>query len=232
MKKLKYFKTDIISLLLDRSCPVCQAQLNITEEVVCAYCLSEIESIKLQPPIGNEEVYQRLCGRFPLAGAFSLYYYDKGGKLQLMVNQLKYHQNYRMGTTLGELIAYHLAKLPWTIDAILPVPLSKSRMKKRGFNQAEAISKGISAKTSIPVHRQLLSRTYSKGSQTNKNLMERWKHVQESFSASTTFPENVLLVDDIITSGATLEACAKAIFKSETPPSKLYVASIGLTRKS
>lgn len=148
-----------------------------------------------------------------MEAACALYFFHRKGVLQKLVHQLKYKGRSDIGFYLGGLAGHLLKREPdyRKFDFLVPVPLHPAKQKKRGYNQAEVIARGISSVTGIPVNTRLLIRRQFTESQTQKGRYQRFENMRSVFElreASIRVPASVLLVDDIITTGSTLEAAA------------------------
>ncbi len=148
--------------------------------------------------------------------------------MQALLHELKYRGNQELGIQLGSLLGTVLKNNSrFAVDVLVPVPLYPSKEKSRGFNQATLICQGIAAVTGLPVCTTLLRRNAERSTQTKKDRAERWENMRGIFEA-TPFNEvpykNILLIDDVITTGATLEACGQAILEAEER--KLWIASV------
>ena len=156
-------------------------------------------------------------GRIAATSAMSEFYFSKGSAIQNLIHELKYKGNRKVGHYLGKLIGASLANSNrFTIDAIIPLPLFARKEHNRGYNQAAVLCEGISEIMNVPQIKNNVIRIVSTETQTKKHRAERWKNVVGSFSV--TMPselenKRLLLVDDVITTGATLEACATEILK-------------------
>ncbi|MDR4988087.1 MAG: phosphoribosyltransferase family protein [Bacteroidales bacterium] len=171
-------------------------------------------------------------GRVCLETGTSLYYFQKGGKVQRVIHQFKYKGNTALGFYLGEMLGRDLRSSGFyeDIDCILPVPLHPKRERMRGFNQSEVIARGIAASMSVPCHPSWLIRKKATATQTRRARFSRWQNVAEVFE--TPSPEllvnkSVLLVDDVITTGSTLEACAQKLLAVEGV--RVWVATLAIT---
>ncbi|MEO0897663.1 MAG: ComF family protein [Bacteroidota bacterium] len=180
----------------------------------------------------DNELFYRLGGKVPLEGAYALFYYDKAGRLQRLMTALKYQQAPLLGIRLGELLGKSLKESADlnTFDAIVPVPLHWTRMARRGYNQASYIGKGISMALNCPTIEGKLVRRNRTAVQAQKKGMSRWANVSQAFQCKGTMPSHVLLIDDVITTGATLEACIRAILMN-SPKTKVSIACLGMTRR-
>lgn len=227
IKNLKY-------LLVDQSCYSCDKILSSQEDYICFSCLSKMEPTHFHLNPTENELYYRLAGRIPLTGATSLYFFDKQGTLQKLMGQIKYHNAPRLGTFLGKLLAQSLRESSFLSgdEVVIPIPLHWKKRLSRGYNQAEYIAKGFSEACGLEMNPHILKRKKSTLSQTRLSLISRWNNVAEAFSADQKCPPSVLLVDDVITTGATLEASVKALLALDQGPENIKIASIGMARNS
>jgi len=177
----------------------------------------------------NENPVARIFwGRVYLQNVSSFLHFQKGGRLQNIIHNMKYKNIKEIGTFLGKLYGYELKNIPNSnVDLIIPVPLHKSKLRKRGYNQSEYIARGISEVLNLPVNTNSIERYIASDSQTRKSRFERWENVKNVFKIvepQSFIGKHVLLVDDVITTGATLEACARAIL--EIPGTKVSIATL------
>ncbi len=183
---------------------------------------------------GNR-VERNFWGKFPVERATSFLHYAKEGMVRELLFELKYHGGKDVGEVLGRMAAAELRSSCFfeDIDGIIPVPLHRRKEWKRGYNQSEWIAKGLSAVTGIPVHPKVVVRNRYTETQTRKGRFERWENVQDLFSCPSPEPlggKHVLLVDDVLTTGATLVACADAL--REIPGIKISVFTLALAGDS
>ena len=174
-------------------------------------------------------------GKLPIERANSLLYYTKGGDVQKILYELKYYGNDRLALFLGKCMAMELQPSNFfqNIDYILPVPLHDKKKKARGYNQSEMIAQGISIVTGIPLIDNILKRVRYTDTQTKKRSYERWLNVQDVFeciSLKIIEDKHVLLVDDVMTTGSTIVACADAL--SGIPHIRISVLTLALTSAS
>jgi len=222
------------SLFVHEVCYCCRNLLTSQEKCVCMTCLSQLQPTHFHLTPQQNELYYRLAGRIPLSGAMSFYYFDKKGRLQHLIRQLKYHDAPEIGVHLGILYAEVLAICPWinNLDAILAVPLHWKKKIIRGYNQSDFFAQGLAQKLSVPFYPHILSRNQFTLTQTKLSGSQRWSNVKTAFSFTPpeSPPETLLLVDDVITTGATLEACVRAILSNPAYQPRIYVASIAMAR--
>ncbi len=156
----------------------------------------------------------RLAGRLPIRHGWAFLKFQKGGVVQHLLHQLKYNNCPEIGERLGRAYGHELAEtsLATEFDLIVPVPLHKSRLRQRGYNQSAHFAKGLSEALNVPWDESISIRTRATASQTRKGRADRWENVREVFAVKTRVPvqgRRILLVDDVITTGATLEACGQ-----------------------
>ncbi|MCK9562576.1 MAG: ComF family protein [Bacteroidales bacterium] len=212
-------------------CTVCGSHLRVSERVMCTSCLIDIPRIYFHNQERNplEDV---LWGQIPYEKATALFYYTKKNKYAALLHNLKYKNRSDVGEFLGELFANELQKTGFldSIDCIIPIPLHKKRLKQRGYNQSEHIALGLSKQSSIPYITNAVVRTVNTQTQTKKSKEERLRNVQNIFSVinpSVLAHKHVLLLDDVITTGATCISCADTIISAE-PSCRVSIASLGL----
>lgn len=159
---------------------------------------------------------RQLWGRFQFLQANAFLHFSKGGKVQNLIHELKYNNSPETGYRLGELYGNALIKHEgWVMpELIVPVPLHKKKLKKRGYNQSEFIAAGLSASLKIPVETNLLSRRNETETQTRKSRYNRYENMKDAFAVNKEEKftgKHLFLIDDVITTGATFEACALAL---------------------
>lgn len=209
---------EILNLAWPNNCLFCEKPLIQGEKHLCHNCLYEM------PKTDFESFYQnaaadRFFGKIPFQKATAGYLYQKESKVQMALELLKYKGEKELGEHLSGIAgARHLSKGFFEdIDLLMPVPLHRKKAKKRGYNQSEWITKGISKVSNIPFDSTHLQRSIENPTQTTKSIWERWQNVEGLFILKN--PElfsgkHILLIDDVLTSGSTLEACGKALLKA------------------
>ena len=208
--------SDLIDLIFPRYCCVCGEILSRQERDICLNCLYTLPKIEAHH---KPEIEQSFWGKVEIERATSFMYYRKGSPYNALMHKMKYDNSPETGTRLAEMAAQELMGSGFFdgITRIVPLPLSKKKLRKRGYNQSEYIAKGLSSITGIPVDTRLVKRDIPNETQTHKNRDERWENVKDIFSANidhTLENEHILLVDDILTTGATLCSCAKTLQES------------------
>jgi len=214
-KSIMIWVNDFINLFYPNLCAACGNYLFKNEKVICTKCLYHLPKTDFHLQKHNP-VSILFWGRVPIEYAAALYTFSKGSKYQKLIHKLKYHGAKEIGIELGKLLGYNLHQSEYfqEIDIIIPVPLHPKKQKIRGYNQAEVIADGISQSMKKPVVTNSLIRTVHTQSQTKKNKLERWENVDNIFGIQNREQLShlhVLLVDDVVTTGSTLEACAHAL---------------------
>jgi len=216
-KMLRALLADCLALFFPQACLACCEPLAGGETHLCTSCRVELpytDFHRLLPepsPLGR-----RFWGRLPVQHVLSYLHFLRHGRTQQLLHQLKYRGQRHVGFTLGRLYGAELAPtaVAQEIDLIVPVPLHPRKLARRGYNQAEAFGAGLAAALGHPCRDQVLRRTTHTASQTNKSRTERWQNVASVFEVAdpaSIAGRHVLLVDDVLTTGATLEACGHAL---------------------
>jgi ComF family protein len=211
------YLADFIALFFPNLCQACSTTLLGHEDVLCTACLYNLPYTNFHQQADNV-VARQFWGRIPLKGGYALFHFSKGGKVQHLVHQLKYQNMPQIGNKLGELAAEQLLQhsVINTVDYIIPVPLHRRKLRKRGYNQSTCFAEGLAKIMHIPVEDFNLARIKATETQTHKSRISRFENMKEVFTVH--YPEklrgkHLMLVDDIVTTGSTLEACALALLK-------------------
>ena len=222
---------DFISLLFPRLCYGCGNHLVRNESLICTECFVMIPrtNYHLEP---DNPVAQLFWGRCRIEKAAAFSYYSRDSRIRKLIHQLKYKGAREIGAELGRIYAVSLmsSKFLDDIDMIIPVPLHPSKVRQRGFNQSDEISQGISSVSGLPVDTATLVRKTVTQTQTRKSRYDRWTNVSDIFFVTDEDKlkgRHVLLVDDVITTGSTIEACADEVLKTEG--TKVSVAAIAFS---
>lgn len=208
---------DLLSFLLPRTCAACNVVLKDWEECLCLTCRQGLPVTMFHLDPGNP-LAEGFWGRVWLEQAVAWFYFRKGSIYQEVLHRMKYNYRPDIGIFLGKEFGYELNRSPMFIkpDLIIPVPLHKRKQRLRGYNQSELIAKGLSLAMKLPIETRALQKSQSTSTQTRKSRFDRWINVSGMFEV--VMPEliagrHVLLVDDVVTTGATLEACAEVLLK-------------------
>lgn len=224
--------TDLLHLFFPKWCKLCKKPLIRSENQICLSCFYGLPRTRIQ---GNKsDSLQELLAGKKIEFAEAFLFYEKGGHVQKLIHSLKYHNNKELGYILGKQFALELDKdsLLNRADMLLPVPLHPKRQRKRGYNQAEWIAKGIGSVMDIPVNTSALRKTGKTNSQTKKSVYDRWINVENIFSL--TNPEelagkHVILVDDVVTTGATSGTCIDLL--ASVPDIRISILALAITVK-
>lgn len=210
---------DFLSLLFPRICYGCGNHLLRNENIICTECLVLIPRTNYHKQ-GENPVEQLFWGRCHIQSAAAFSYYNKGSRIRNLIHNMKYKGIKEIGTLLGRIYGSSLGNSEFTdpIDIIVPVPLHPSKKRSRGFNQSELIAAGISEVTGLKVNNSAVVRSVASSTQTRRSRYDRWVNVEGIFEVAD--PESlagrhILLVDDVITTGSTIESCVNAILKVE-----------------
>ena len=206
---------DFLDLVFPNACIACKHPVPSANSFLCYQCVEKLpytHHFHLQ----NNELYRKLEPILPLEQAVALFYFEKQSIPQKLIHQFKYHQKKELAYQMGSLIGTALNNTDWIeqIDCLVPVPLHKEKLKQRGYNQAEYIAKGISDFAEIPILPDTLFRLSNTGSQTAKNKEERMRSVLSGFEWNTEKirdMQSIALIDDVVTTGATANACFHGI---------------------
>jgi competence protein ComFC len=206
---------DFVALFYPQVCAACGGELLQGEQHICINCILSLPytGFAAQNPNPTQQAF---WGRIELQAATSFLYFRQGNRTQKMMHRIKYKGDKELAQYIGGLMGDELKTLSSfkTIDAIIPVPMHKAKQRKRGFNQSEWFAKGLAKKLELPVITNTLLKTTATQSQTRKSRWQRWLNADEKYTvqnATTISGKHILLVDDILTTGATLEACAQTL---------------------
>lgn len=228
MKILK----EVFAIFFPEMCLCCNDYLANHESIICLNCRHDLPLTNFSFE-ENNLIEKSFYGRIPLENATSLFYFFKKGNVQHLIHQLKYKGQQQVGTFIGDWLGEQLIESERfkTIDCIIPVPLHPKKFKKRGYNQVTTFGESLAKKLAIPYREHILTRVSSTKTQTKKMRLERWKNVQELFHVENNLAlenKHILLIDDVITTGATLEACYDAL--RHTKNLKISLACMAYTK--
>lgn len=212
-------------------CYACGSDLLGKHQLLCLHCLHQLPYTEFERLPGNP-VEKIFWGRLPVQSAGSLVYFTKGSAIEKLLHQLKYRNKKEVGYYCGRLMGEALKRSGrfTGLDGIVPLPLFKKRERQRGFNQARLLCEGMSQALAIPTLIDVVERSESTETQTHKNRVERWLNMQHRFQIideSYLTNKHVLLVDDVITTGATLESCGQEMLR--TPGIQLSVFTLAFS---
>jgi len=230
---LKNIAASALHLFYPHVCAGCGSDLVKEGDLLCLHCIHALPHTGFAG-IPDNPVEKHFWGRIGIHAAHSEFYFAKGFLIQHLIHLLKYKNGIAVGRYLGELVGQSLLEASrfQGIDALIPLPLYADKERKRGYNQAAVICEGISSSTGIPVLTGIVIRSHATETQTRKHRTERWENVNRSFRITNEKQlagKHLLLVDDVVTTGATLEACGQVIL--ETTQAKLSIATLAYAPK-
>jgi ComF family protein len=230
-KTLSSHLNDFAHLFFPHVCEGCGRDVVENNSLLCATCFLKLPETGFIKE-ANNPVEKIFYGRIKIETAGSGFYFTKHSLLQHLIIQLKYRGNKDVGFCLGKLLGYQLLETERfnNVDAIIPLPLNPKKERKRGYNQATIIADGISSVWYKPILKNAVQRTVFTETQTHKDRISRWQTMEGVFATddrSSLEGKHILLIDDIVTTGATLEACGEKIL--QVPETKLSIATIAYT---
>lgn len=233
MKKMTVLST-LLDFLFPRHCAVCGKRLEWDEDVMCLLCNAALPRTEYWTTPYDNPVAQLFWGKIPIEKAIAYYHFKSQTGDAQIIYDIKYHNRQDMARQMGEMMAREVGESGFfdDIDCIIPVPLSLKRRMERGYNQCEVLAKGMGKVTGLPVLPYVVIRKRFDGSQTHLTRWEREKNVEDVFElkdAEEIRGKHVLLVDDVITTGATTLSCATQLLKTEG--SRISILSIGYAGK-
>lgn len=229
---IKNIASALLDMLFPRICPVCDTVLTSHEKHICTRCLIDIPITRFHTEKFNP-MEQLFAGKILIERASGFFFYEKGNPYANIIHDIKYRNQPQLGRFVARIYAKQLASCNYfdDIDYIIPVPLHSRKLRKRGYNQSEAIAQGFADVFNIPVLTDVIIATRNHESQTAKGIYERWLNTQGIFEAQNTLPiegKHVLIVDDVVTTGATLLSAASSI--ANISGIKISLATIGVAR--
>ena len=211
---MKQLWNDIINLFYPRLCILCSRPLIKGEEQICLHCLARLPYIRYE---SQQRVDSWFAGKSEIQYARAYLHYEKGSSVQRLIHDLKYHGNKELAYLLGRWAFLRLQAEQSPLcqaEILLPMPLHPNKKRQRGYNQAEWIAKGIASVLSIPIDTTSVVRQVKTDTQTRRHIYERWTNMEEVFtliSDEALKGKRVLLVDDVLTTGATFNSCASVV---------------------
>lgn len=232
MQQIKTLAAELFQLLFPNLCNGCGHPLMKSEQLLCLNCRFDLPytDFHLYP---DNPVAKQLWGRMPCKYATAMLYFKKGSRVQQLLHNLKYKGKPELGVLLGALLAETIlqSNVPWEVDLILPVPLHQKRERTRGYNQSLCIAEGLATVLRLPVYKNVLIKQSSTSSQTKKSRFSRFENLRSAFiikNENLVKGKNILLIDDVITTGATIEACASTLHLAGIKT--LSVAAVAYTK--
>ncbi len=223
-------KDRLFHLIFPEKCRVCAAELAPTDMLLCPFCTLDLDYTHFEKYSDPNAIEKLFWGRVPIQRAYAHLFYRKGGSTQHILHELKYTYNAQIGHEFGKQIGNTLREQKnWLdLDFLVPVPIHPKKEFSRGYNQSALIAKGISASMSIPVHNFGLKKVKHTASQTQKGRFLRWDNVTNNFllnSGNNFQGKHIAFVDDVITTGATLESLIRTVLE-KYPDIRVSVISL------
>ena len=199
------------------------------KNVLCSHCIDALPHADFENE-SNNPIHKIFWGRVSFYYANTLLFFTKDSIVQLLISELKYHQNKKVGWMIGRMMGYYIVEKmkEASIDALLPIPISPPKKKKRKYNQAQIICEGIQSITGLPILENVLIKPYESTSQTHKDRIKRMEAIGQSYVLQNEdFIKNkhILLVDDVLTTGATIEAACISLSNAEYKNLSVFTAT-------
>jgi len=214
-KTIKQWLSAAADVAMPRVCPVCGKALDNDEQWLCRKCLAALPRTRYEETDFNT-MEQHFAGKVPIERATAYFFYEKGSPYASILHDIKYHSLPKMGYWLASRAVTEMAGSHFFegIDVVTAVPLHRSKLAHRGYNQSEYLARGIADRLGIP-YVEALNAVKPHSTQTHKGALERWQNIQGNYAlkndASHLSGKHILLVDDVITTGSTLTVCASLL---------------------
>jgi ComF family protein len=224
---MKFIPNIIFDFFLPRFCPGCNKKLLPDDSPVCIDCLNSIlvaDEIRLE-----DEYLRNFSSSKVIKDFYSRFVFETDKTLQQIIHALKYQKKFKLGMFLGEILSEGIKNRNWQVDLIVPVPIHHLKKVERGYNQSDYIVKGLSKSLNIPYSTKLIKRIRHTESQTKLNMKQRSENVANAFKVTNTKKitgKNILVVDDVCTTGATIQECGKALVNGGAKT--VYACSVGI----
>ena len=220
-------------MISPRRCVVCGSRLAVTEETLCSKCYLHLPRTDFRNNLYENVMAKLFWGRIAIEKADALFFYEPHAETAHILYELKYKNHPEIGVVMGRMMAKELMRsgLYEGIDAIVPVPLAKKRERERGYNQSLELAKGVSEVTGLPIADKVVVRTKFVGSQTQRGRWERNENVENVFElvdGDSINGKHLLLIDDVVTTGATIIACAQELQKASNV--RISVLALGFAK--
>ena len=227
------FWARLLDLISPRLCVVCGNRLAVTEETLCSKCYLHLPRTDFGHDLYENVMAKLFWGQMAIEKATALFYYEPHAETAQILYEMKYKNHPEIGVVMGRMMAKELMRsgLFEGIDAIVPVPLARKRERQRGYNQSLELAKGVSEVTGLPIANKVVRRTKFVGSQTQRGRWERNENVEDVFElvdSDSISGKHLLLIDDVVTTGATIFACAQEMRKASNV--KFSVLALGYSK--
>ena len=224
----------LFNLVSPRQCAMCGCRLAIGEDVICSACNLDLPRTHYSKKPYDNEMARMFWGRIPVERVTAMFFYRAHSTPSRIIYSLKYLNHPEVGELMGRMLAEEIKADGFFngIDAIVPIPLARKRQRSRGYNQSMEIARGISEVTGLPIIKNAVKRKSFKGSQTHLNRWQRNENVADEFSLKSGKDINgkhILIVDDVVTTGATVISCAGELIKGGAV--RFSVLSLGFSKQ-
>ena len=227
MIRFREIKDSFVHLLFPHVCSGCGSDILNKESMLCMRCIDTMPETNFEIHADNP-VEKKFWGRLPFQQATAQYYFTRESLMQHLMHQFKYKKNKELGFQLGKLMGESLKNSGrFIVEALIPLPLFPAKEKRRGYNQAAVLCEGIAESLQVPVLKDVIIRPQHTDTQTKKGRIERWQNMEGKFvltNPKAIANKRILLVDDVVTTGATLEACGLELLDGENV--KLSIAAL------
>lgn len=227
MIALREIKNSLLHILFPRVCTGCGNDMINGNTLLCLKCLHAMPETGFELHNANP-IEKKFWGRLQVSAATSQFYFTRESLMQRLMHEFKYRGNKDLGLQLGRMIGDTIKRSGrFRVDALLPLPLFESRERRRGFNQSLVLCEGMAQQMNIPIARNAMVRSSDTETQTRKGRIDRWLNMEGKFivkDPAAVAGRHLLLVDDVVTTGATLEACGAEILKM--PDTRLSIATL------
>jgi ComF family protein len=233
LKNWVEIKRSMSHLIFPETCLICENERSSADNSICSFCTQELEYTHFEKYTEPTELDKLFWGRVKLEFAFSLLYFREERSTQKILHALKYKHSPQVGVEFGRIIGRTIKTMPLIkeIDLLVPVPIHPKKQFQRGYNQSEQLAMGISDILSVALDSDFLRKNAHTGSQTKKGRFERWDNVSSVFKIGKTrsIPQHIAIVDDVITTGATLESIIRTV-QENYPDIRISIISLALTK--
>ena len=218
-RKMISFWSRLLNLISPQACPVCGGRMTVGEALVCGKCNLQLPRPGYSGNAYRNEMAKLFWLQIPIERAAAWFFYEAHSPVSRLLYRLKYANHPETGEEMGRMMAQEMQADGFFdgIDAIIPVPLTRKRQRERGYNQSMEIARGVSGITGIPILKQVLVRTSFAESQTRKDRRGRHDNVESAFRLNKNIAlqgKHLLIIDDVVTTGATITACGKQLMKA------------------
>lgn len=223
---------DFLHLVYPEQCLVCETELTTSEQHICSLCDIQLTETSYHLFEEASEFDKLFWGRIQVSSTFALYYFQKKSVIQSLLFQLKYKHAASIGVVFGKRMGKRIAESEkyQGVEVLMPVPLHPMKQFQRGYNQSLALAKGISETTNLPIDNETFKRNSNNKSQTRKSRFQRWDNVDSIFNVSDSIMKyyHIAIIDDVITTGSTVEALIYSI-RAKKPDMRISVFTLAIT---